>query len=50
MKPDIESLEAAFAKVLELLLLDLKDDNLKETPKRLAKMYSEELFEGMFQT
>lgn len=48
MKPDIELLEAAFAKVLELLLLDLKDDNLKETPKRLAKMYSEELFKGMY--
>lgn len=36
--------------VLDILLnlgLDMKDDSLKGTPKRVAKMYCEEIFEGL---
>lgn len=33
--------------VLESLSLDLNDDSLKDTPKRLAKMYHDELFWGL---
>ena len=32
---------------MEILELDLKDDSLKDTPKRVAKMYVDELFEGL---
>lgn len=39
--------ENKFSEVLELLGLDLSDDSVKGTPKRLAKMFIEELFCGM---
>ena len=32
---------------MQLLELDLDDKSLKDTPKRVAKMYVEELFEGL---
>ena len=33
--------------ILKLLQLDLSDDSLKDTPKRIAKMYVEEIFSGL---
>jgi len=33
--------------VLELMSLDLTDDSLIETPKRIAKMYVDEIFSGL---
>lgn len=33
--------------ILKLLQLDLTDDSLKDTPKRIAKMYVEEIFSGL---
>lgn len=48
MKPDLDRLEAAFAVVMEELNLDLTNDNLIDTPRRLAKMYATELFAGLY--
>lgn len=45
---DEKLLEIKFKEVLEILGLDLKDDSIKDTPKRLAKMYSRELFSGLY--
>ncbi len=36
-----------FTEILETLGLDLKNDSLKETPKRIAKMYVREIFSGL---
>jgi GTP cyclohydrolase I len=36
-----------FKKIMETLGLDLEDDSLKETPKRVAKMYVKEIFSGL---
>lgn len=33
--------------IMEYLGLDLQNDSLKETPKRVAKMYCEEIFTGL---
>lgn len=35
--------------IMEALGLDLKDDSLKDTPKRVAKAYARELFVGLDQ-
>jgi GTP cyclohydrolase I len=43
----IEQLEIKFREVMEILGLDLANDSLQETPKRLAKMYVGELFSGL---
>lgn len=43
----IEAIETHFAKIMTILGLDLKDDSLKETPHRLAKMYVNEIFSGL---
>ena len=32
---------------MDILGLDLEDDSLKETPKRVAKMYVNEIFSGL---
>ncbi len=56
MKPDafkmsnaekIEKIEFHFKEIMETLGLDLNDDSLKGTPKRVAKMYVNELFNGL---
>lgn len=44
---DIEKIEAAFRKIMEQMGLDLTDDSLMDTPRRVAKMYVKELFYGM---
>jgi len=36
-----------FAEIMDTLGLDLNDDSLKGTPKRVAKMYVEEIFSGL---
>ena len=36
-----------FKSIMELLELDMTDNSLKDTPIRVAKMYVEELFEGL---
>ncbi|MCL1039638.1 GTP cyclohydrolase I FolE [Shewanella submarina] len=33
--------------IMELMSLDLSDDSLMETPKRVAKMYVDEIFSGL---
>lgn len=36
-----------FREILEIIGLDLKDDSLIDTPKRIAKMYVNEIFSGI---
>lgn len=46
-KDRIAVIEPLFAKIMETLGLDLTDDSLIETPKRVAKMYVNEIFWGL---
>lgn len=46
----IDKIEAHFSEILKILGLDLEDDSLKETPKRIAKMYVNEIFSGLTAT
>ena len=39
--------EEKFAEIMHALGLDLKDDSLKGTPRRVAKMYVKEIFGGL---
>jgi GTP cyclohydrolase IA len=41
------AIESHFAAIMNILGLDLKDDSLIETPKRVAKMYVDEIFYGL---
>lgn len=43
----IGKIQYHFAQIMETLGLDLKDDSLKDTPKRVAKMYVKETFSGL---
>ncbi len=43
----IEKIEGKFREIMETLGLDLTDDSLKSTPKRVAKMYVKEIFGGL---
>ena len=43
----IEIIQDCFAVIMETLGLDLKDDSLKGTPYRVAKMYVKEIFSGL---
>ena len=40
-------IEAHFKEIMEILGLDLTDDSLSGTPKRVAKMYVKEIFSGL---
>ena len=40
-------IEEKFAEIMDALGLDLTDDSLKGTPKRVAKMYVKEIFGGL---
>lgn len=40
-------IEAHFRSIMEILGLDLSDDSLKGTPRRVAKMYVKEIFQGL---
>lgn len=43
----IELISKKFKDIMEILGLDLSDDSLKDTPKRVAKMYVTEIFSGL---
>ena len=43
----IAQIKEHFASIMEILGLDLEDDSLNETPKRVAKMYVQEFFKGL---
>lgn len=43
----IELIEKNFREIMEVLGLDLDDDSLKDTPRRVAKMYVKETFSGL---
>jgi GTP cyclohydrolase I len=40
-------IENYFRKIMELLELDLEDDSLMDTPRRVSKMYVDEIFFGL---
>jgi GTP cyclohydrolase I len=46
-KEKIEVIEAHFNGIMRALGLDLEDDSLMDTPKRVAKMYVNEIFWGL---
>jgi len=46
-KTKIEIIESHFSEIMRVLGLDLEDDSLIETPKRVAKMYVNEIFWGL---
>lgn len=43
----MERIEKHFRAIMETLGLDLTDDSLKGTPQRVAKMYVQEIFNGL---
>ena len=43
----IAAIEPHFKAIMEILGMDLKDDSLRGTPLRVAKMYVKELFQGL---
>jgi GTP cyclohydrolase I len=43
----MELIENKFHDIMEILGLDLSDESLKDTPKRVAKMYVKEIFSGL---
>jgi GTP cyclohydrolase I len=46
-KTKIDMIERHFIGIMSILGLDLRDDSLIETPKRVAKMYVNEIFWGL---
>lgn len=42
-----QELEASFKHVMQLMGLDMTDDSLEDTPKRLSKMWLFEIFSGL---
>ena len=43
----ITKIQGLFQEIMETLGLDLTDDSLKDSPKRVAKMYVNEIFGGL---
>ena len=43
----MEKIEEHFAAIMDILGLDLTDDSLQDTPRRVAKMYVQEIFSGL---
>lgn len=43
----LHAIRQAFTDIAEALGLDLTDDSLQDTPKRIAKMYVDEIFSGL---
>lgn len=43
----ISRIEHCFAEIMTVLGLDMEDDSLKDSPKRVAKMYVNEIFGGL---
>ena len=46
-KEKTDAIANHFRSIMKILDLDLNDDSLKDTPRRVAKMYVEEIFEGL---
>ena len=46
-KDKIAEIEKSFAHIMQVMGLDLDDDSLCDTPKRVAKMYVNEIFWGL---
>ncbi|MBT3301461.1 MAG: GTP cyclohydrolase I FolE [Bacteroidetes bacterium] len=46
-KEKIQLISHHFGKIMDIMGLDLEDDSLKGTPKRVAKMYINEIFSGL---
>ena len=42
-----QKIEILFSEIMDVMGLDLTDDSLKGTPKRVAKMYIDEIFSGL---
>ncbi|WP_299051292.1 GTP cyclohydrolase I FolE [uncultured Polaribacter sp.] len=42
-----DKISKLFAEIMDVMGLDLTDDSLKGTPKRVAKMYIDEIFSGL---
>ena len=49
MKPNIKDVEAKVKELMYALRLNMGDENLKETPSRLAKMFVNETFCGLYE-
>ncbi|VOH54050.1 GTP cyclohydrolase 1 [Pseudomonas phage vB_PaeM_MIJ3] len=47
VKERIDKIESHFVEIMNALALDLSDDSLAETPRRVAKMYVSEIFYGL---
>lgn len=45
--PDIKKIEFNFFDTMTILGLDMNNDSLKDTPKRVAEMYVNEIFSGL---
>ena len=43
----IQQITEKFTQIMNILGLDLKDDSLRDTPRRVAKMYVNEIFSGL---
>lgn len=43
----VEIITQHFTEIMKVLGLDLKNDSLRDTPKRIAKMYVHEIFSGL---
>ena len=43
----MELIAKHFPYIMQVLGMDLEDDSLKDTPKRVAKMYVKEIFSGL---
>ncbi|MSQ79901.1 MAG: GTP cyclohydrolase I FolE, partial [Flavobacteriaceae bacterium] len=43
----VELIEEKFREIMHILGLDLTDDSLRGTPRRVAKMYVKEVFSGL---
>lgn len=43
----IATIEQKFREIMQVIGLDLSDDSLQDTPLRVAKMYANEVFEGL---
>jgi GTP cyclohydrolase I len=46
-KDKIDKIESHFTEIMRVMGLDLSDDSLIDTPKRVAKMYVNEIFWGL---
>ena len=42
-----DKIASLFSEIMDVMGLDLNDDSLKGTPKRVAKMYIDEIFSGL---